>query len=243
MPATIAPLPSIADNLAAVNDRVARATARAGRAPGTVRLIAVSKNKPPAAVMEAYRAGQMLFGENRVQEAVIKMENIAKMGAVGEGPVWHLIGHLQGNKARHVPGRFAAVHSVDSDRIAQALERPAAAAGIRLGVLIQLNLHGEATKAGVTDEATLRRLAESVMDCTHLELTGLMTIPPPSLSEAETRALYARVRGLHAGLKSELSLGAEFCELSFGMSHDFEWAIEEGATMVRVGTAIFGERP
>ncbi|HKI98757.1 MAG TPA: YggS family pyridoxal phosphate-dependent enzyme [bacterium] len=229
---------SIAENLAAVRERIAEAARRAGRAADAVRLLAVSKTKPAAAVLEAFQAGQRLFGENRVQEALAKMEE------TGPGPEWHLIGHLQSNKARLVPGRFAAVHSLDSDRLAGALQRHAEAAGTVLPVLIQLNLEHEASKAGIADEAGLRRLVEYVRQfCPHLLLTGLMTIPPPDLGEVETRHLFAHVRTLHAGLAAEFGLGSAFCELSMGMSHDFEWAIAEGSTMVRVGTAIFGERP
>jgi PLP dependent protein len=230
--------PSIAENLAAVRARIAEAERRAGRAPQSVRLLAVSKTKPAAAVLEAFRAGQCLFGENRVQEALAKMEE------TGPGPEWHLIGHLQSNKARSVPGRFAAVHSLDSERLATELQRHADAAGASLDVLIQLNWEREASKGGLTEEPALRRLVEHVRGhCPRLVLTGLMTIPPPELSEAETRASYARVRTLHGGLQAEFGLGAAFRELSMGMSHDFEWAIAEGATLVRVGTAIFGARP
>jgi PLP dependent protein len=228
---------SIAENLAAVRERIAEAARRAGRAPEAVRLLAVSKTRPAAAVLEAYGAGQRLFGENRVQEALAKMEQ------TGPGPEWHLIGHLQGNKAKLVPGRFAALHSLDSEALASALQRHALAAGAMLPVLIQLNWEHEASKSGIGDEAALRRLVEHVRAaCPSLALTGLMTIPPPELSEAETRASFAHVRTLHAGLQAEFGLGAAFCELSMGMSHDFEWAIAEGATLVRVGTAIFGAR-
>ena len=229
---------TIAENLAAVRARIAEAARRAGRDPQSVRLLAVSKTKPPEAVREAFAAGQRLFGENRVQEALAKME------ACGPGPEWHLIGHLQSNKARQVPGRFAAVHSLDSERLASELQRHAESAGAELQVLIQLNLEHEATKAGLTEEDALRRLAEHVRArCPRLVLTGLMTIPPPDLPEAQTRAGYARLCALHAALRAEFGLGAAFCELSMGMSHDFEWAIAEGATLVRVGTAIFGARP
>jgi hypothetical protein len=229
---------SIADNLAAVRERIAEAARRAGRTPESVRLLAVSKTKPAGAVLEAFRAGQRLFGENRVQEA------LAKMDECGPGPEWHLIGHLQSNKARLVPGRFAALHSLDSGPLADALQRHAEAAQASLPVLIQLNWGQEASKSGITDEAGLRRLVEHVRTaCPRLVLSGLMTIPPLELSERETRAIFAQVRTLHAGLQAGFALGAAFCELSMGMSHDFEWAIAEGSTLVRVGTAIFGARP
>lgn len=227
---------TIAGNLAEVTGRIEAAARRSGRDPAEVTLIAVSKTKSAAAVMEAYRAGQRVFGENRVQEARQKMEE------TGPGPLWHLIGHLQGNKAKLVPGRFAAVHSVDSERIALALEAHAGRSGVNLEVFLQLNWQGEDTKAGVNDATQLSKLTESVAGCSHLVLRGLMTIPRSGMNEASTRRLYAKIRSLHAGIKSEFGLGGAFDQLSFGMSHDFEWAVEEGATMVRVGTAIFGAR-
>lgn len=227
---------SIAGNLAAVTARIAAAATRSGRDPAEVTLIAVSKTRSAGAVMEAYRAGQRFFGENRVQEALKKMEE------TGAGPLWHLIGHLQGNKAKRVPGRFAAVHSVDSERIALALEEHAGRAGERLEVFIQLNWQAEDTKAGVNDRDGLRKLTETVSGCANLVLRGLMTIPRAEMGEVETRGLYAEIRSLHEGIKGEFGLGDNFDQLSFGMSHDFEWAVEEGATMVRVGTAIFGAR-
>lgn len=227
----------IAENLAAVHERMADAARHAGRAPEAVRLLAVSKTHPAGAVREALEAGQRLFGENRVQEALAKMER------VGPGPEWHLIGHLQRNKARNVPGHFAAVHSLDSLQLADALQRHAETLNVPMDVLIQLNWEREASKAGITNEADLRRLVEHVCGaCPRLRLTGLMTIPPPELGELATRNAFARVRELHAGLKAEFGLGPAFCELSMGMSHDFVWAIAEGSTLVRIGTAIFGAR-
>lgn len=227
---------SIAENLAQVRERIATAAARAGRAPGEVALIAVSKTKPPRAVAEALAAGQRIFGENRVQEALEKMAHVP---AEAE---WHLIGHLQRNKARLVPGSFSAVQSLDSERLAHALERHAAAEGRSLDVFIQLNLDREASKSGVATLAELGRLVETVLGCPHLLLKGLMTLPDPTLSEAETRRHFAEVRGLQEKLRAEFATGPQFCELSMGMSHDYALAIAEGATMVRVGSAIFGER-
>lgn len=227
---------SITANLAVVKSRIERAAKRGGVDPADVRLIAVSKTKPASAVLEAYRAGQRLFGENRVQEA------LGKMAETGPGPEWHLIGHLQTNKARLVTQGFAMVHAVDSDRIAKALEEQAAKKGTTLKVLIQVNWQAEDTKTGVTDAPQLLRLTEIVRGCIHLELKGLMTIPRAGMNETETRGLYATIRRLHADVKSRFALGEGFRELSMGMSHDFEWAVEEGATLVRVGTAIFGAR-
>ncbi|MCZ6730080.1 MAG: YggS family pyridoxal phosphate-dependent enzyme [SAR324 cluster bacterium] len=228
---------TIADNLAAVRDSIAEAAQAAGRDPQEVTLIAVSKTKPAAAVAQALAAGQRVFGENRVQEALGKIE------AVPPGAEWHLVGHLQSNKARQVPGKFSTVHSLDSPRLALALQKQAAQAGVSLGVLIQLNLKGEASKGGVRDMAGLGALLQTVLDCPALSPRGLMTLPDPGYSEAETRRHFAEVRGLRDSLRAEFGLGPAFRELSMGMSHDFAWAIAEGATMVRIGTAIFGARP
>ncbi len=229
--------PSIAENLAAVRLRMADAARRAGRAADAVMLVAVSKTQPPEAVRAALAAGQRVFGENRVQEALAKIE------AVGPGPAWHLIGHLQTNKAKLVPGRFACVQSVDSERLAQALDAHARGLPQPLPVLLQLNLTREPTKAGVGDWDALARLLGTVRQCSGLSAAGLMTIPDPALPESETRAHFAQVRDLLERAQRECAPGPRFRELSMGMSHDFEWAIAEGATLVRVGTAIFGQRP
>lgn len=228
--------PSIAENLAAVRRRMAEAARRAGRPPESVTLIAVSKGQPAPAVREALAAGQRVFGENRVQEA------LAKIAAVGPGPEWHLIGHVQTNKARHVPGAFQMVHSVDSARLAQALERHVPPGAPPLRVLLQLNLHREPTKSGAQDWEALCALLEAVMRLPRLAAKGVMTIPDPALTESQTRAHFAAVRGMLERLQRQYAPGPGFRELSMGMSHDFEWAIEEGATLVRVGTAIFGPR-
>jgi len=231
---------ALAENLAAVRERVAAAARRSGRSAEAVTLVAVSKTKPLAAVVAAWEAGQRDFGENRVQEA------LGKIADAPPGLVWHMIGHLQANKARLVPGRFAMVHSVDSARLAHALQKAMerhADPGRTLDVLIQLNWTGETTKSGVADEAGLRDLVAEVGACPALRLRGLMTMPDPALGEAETRRHFAQVARLRERLQADLGLGPAFDALSMGMTHDFEWAIEEGATIVRVGTAIFGARP
>lgn len=237
MSEAIAETPDIAANLAQVRERISAAAVRAGRNPQAVRLVAVSKTKPADAVRQALAAGQVLFGENRVQEALEKIDEI------GSGPQWHLIGHLQSNKARFVPGRFAMVESVDSARLAQQLDRHAAAADLILNILLQLNWQGESSKAGVLDESELQALLEAVLACGNLRVCGLMTIPDPALDEQGTRGVYAEMRNQLERLASSLKPGPQFRELSMGMSHDYELAIEEGATLVRVGTAIFGARP
>jgi pyridoxal phosphate enzyme (YggS family) len=184
-------------------------------------------------VREAVAAGQHVFGENRIQEA------LAKMPEVGPGARWHFVGHLQLNKARHAVGAFELIHGLDDARLARELERRAATAGLRQRVLIEVNLAREATKHGVAAE-TLPALLDETARLEHLVLDGLMTIPPPVERAEESRPWFARLREL--GERSAARLGRELPELSMGMTDDFEVAIEEGATLVRVGRAIFGER-
>jgi len=215
----------VAANLAAVRARIARAAERAGRDPGSVHLIAVSKTKPAALVRAALAAGAMDFGENYVQEAV------AKRAEVGAGGRWHLIGHLQRNKAARAVETFDCIQTVDSAALGTALARHAAEQQRTIHVLVEVRLGGEATKSGVDPEALPALLAE--LQSPALVVDGLMTVPPPGDPEA-ARPHFRTLRALgeRAGLR----------ELSMGMSDDFEVAIEEGATMVRVGRAIFGAR-
>jgi len=186
--------------------------------------------------MEAYSAGQRDFGENRAQEALAKQPDCAA------DITWHFIGHLQSNKAKQVPGAFAYVHSVDSIRLAEALNRHALAAGTTLRVLLQANLTGESSKSGIVAAEDLAGLLRATLIHPALRPVGLMTLPDPAYSEAQTRKVFAGLRTLLDELRSTCGAGQDFCELSMGMSHDFEWAILEGATFVRIGTAIFGER-
>ncbi len=230
---------SIAENLAAVRERIARAAGKAGRQAGDITMIAVSKGKPAGVVTAAYLAGHRIFGENRVQEAVAKLDELGDSAA---GAEWHLIGHLQSNKARMVPGRFGFVHTVDSVRLAQALEKHTGKIGAALQVCIQLNWSREPTKSGVTGYGELAVLVETLAECPSLATAGLMTMPDPNYTEMETRRHFSDIRELLHKVRGEFGLGDVFRELSMGMSHDYEWAIEEGATMVRVGTAIFGAR-
>jgi len=219
--------------LAAVRERIERACARSGRDPATVRLVAVSKTVPALRVREMLDAGQTLFGENRVQEA------LAKIPEVGPGAVWHLIGALQRNKARHAVGVFELIHGVDGLKLAAELDRRAAAAGLRQSILVQLNLAGEATKSGV-GERELWPLLDGIAALEHLALRGLMTIPPPVDDAEDSRAPFARLRELRD--RAARRIGRPLPELSMGMTDDFEVAVEEGATLVRVGRALFGER-
>lgn len=223
----------VADRLERVRERVAAACARARRDPRTVRLVAVSKTIPAALVREAMAAGQTLFGENRVQEA------LAKIGETGPGARWHLIGRLQSNKARHAVGAFELIHGVDDRALATELNRRAAAKATTQAVLVQANLAAEPTKAGA-GEAGLLPLVEEVGGLPHLELRGLMIIPPPEQDPERTRPWFRRLRELRDLASSRL--GRPLPELSMGMTDDFEVAIEEGATLVRVGRAVFGER-
>ena len=224
----------IAQGLADVRQRIAAACDRCDRDPASVRLVAVSKKFDAQIVQQAVAAGQTLFGENRVQEALDKIPQ------VGPGAQWHLIGHLQRNKARHVVGRFDLIHGVEGIPLALELNRRTAAAGGRQPILLQVNLSGESTKSGVEADA-LSELIEAVIDLPALELRGLMTIPPPVERPEESRVWFSRMRRLRD--EAEQRQGLALPELSMGMTGDFEVAVEEGATLVRVGRAIFGERP
>jgi pyridoxal phosphate enzyme (YggS family) len=226
-------MPEIADALSRIHARIAAACSRAGRAPSSVTLVAVSKTMPAQRVRDAMAAGQSVFGENRVQEA------LGKIPEVGGEARWHLIGHLQRNKARQVVGAFELIHSLDGAKLARELDRRCAAAGTVQPVLLQLNLSRESTKHGV-GEAGLGDLLDTVAELPRLEPRGLMTIPPPVDDPEDNRRWFARLRELaeHAAGR----LGRPLPELSMGMTDDFEVAIEEGATLVRVGRALFGER-
>lgn len=225
---------SIADNLQAVRRRIERAAAQCGRAPDEIRLVAVSKTFRAAAIEEAYRrGGQCAFGESYVQEAVEKVTALAHCSLE-----WHFIGPLQSNKTRWVAEHFHWFHAVDRERIAARLSAARPAHLPPINVCIQVNVSDEPTKSGVApgEEA---RLARSIADLPGLRLRGLMAIPEPTSDVAVQRSRYARVRELKESL---VAAGHEVDTLSMGMSDDLESAIAEGATIVRVGTAIFGER-
>jgi len=217
-----------------VRGRIAEACRRAGRDPGEVTLIAVSKGHPPEAVRAAHEAGMTIFGENRVQEAS------QKIPLCPSSLVWHMVGHLQRNKVRKALPLFEMIHSVDSLRLVEALERECSRLGKVLPVLIEVNVAGESSKYGIAPE-NLRELLDAAAGCGHLEVRGLMTMPPWSPDPEKVRPYFARLRELL--VKAGEEWGHGLVELSMGMSADFEVAIEEGATMVRIGTAIFGRRP
>jgi len=225
---------SIASNLAEIRERIAQSAARVGRAADDITLVAVSKTFPPEAIRSAHELGVRHFGENRVQEWESKRAAVADLDAT-----WHLIGHLQSNKARRAANLSNRVDSVDSVALAQKLDAAAASEAKRLKVLIEVHLGGEETKSGV-QEADLPALAESIAQLPNLELLGLMAIPPYFDESERVRPYFRSLRELRDRVGTQL--GMPLNVLSMGMSHDFEIAIEEGATEIRVGTALFGER-
>ena len=215
---------------------MADAAARARRDPSDTRLIAVSKTFPIEAVRAAFDAGQRDFGENRVQEVLQKIDAGADMSIR-----WHLIGHLQSNKARKAAERVAVIHSIDGTDLLRRVDAATAAAGRRMEVLVQVDLAGEATKHGATPE-TLPEIFALAGECTAVDVVGLMLLPPLAENPEDARPWFRRLRDERDRLIDSGVPPARLRELSMGMSHDFEVAIEEGATMVRVGTAIFGQR-
>ena len=223
----------VGGNLEAVRRRIAEACARCGRSPEEVRLVAVSKTYSAAAVREAAACGQRIFGENRVQEAAVKVPMCP--GTLE----WHLIGHLQSNKAGAAVRLFDWVHSVDSAKLLRMLEGHAAAEGKRLNVLLEVNVSGEMSKSGAAPEAVPELLAMAG-ELRNVEIRGLMTVPPIAENPEEARPHFRRLRELRDAWAAEYGVPME--ELSMGMTHDMEVAVEEGATFVRVGTGIFGAR-
>lgn len=237
---------SIAQRLQAVRRRIEEAARRAGRDPSSVALVAVSKGVEPARLREAYACGQRLFGENRVQELVAKAEALADLagGAGGppEGPLeWHMVGHLQRNKAKHVARLVTLLHSLDSLPLAQELERHLERLDRTLDVLVEVNTSGEPTKWGVAPDQA-RELVQAVSAFARLRVVGLMTVGPLTDDREAVRRAFRTLRLLRDRIREEGVAGPHFVHLSMGMSADFELAVEEGATLVRVGTAIFGPR-
>ena len=226
---------SIQANLQQIRECMNAACHRAGRNPAAVRLVAVSKTKPAALIEEAAAAGQNLFGENYVQEFIDKREAI-------KSPVeWHFIGALQTNKVKYLPGKVQLIHSVDRLSLAREIDRQWARIDAVADILIQLNLGMETTKAG-TEEAELEALVRAAAALPRLRIRGLMALPPYLDDPEEVRPYFRRLSELSAAIDALRIPGVTMAELSMGMSHDFEVAIEEGATLVRVGSAIFGER-
>jgi pyridoxal phosphate enzyme (YggS family) len=230
---------SISENIAAVQERVASAARRAGRDPANIVLMAVSKTQSPERIREAYRAGLRVFGENRVQEFAAKVEVLRDL----ENAEWHMIGHLQTNKAAKTVELFRTVDSVDSLKLAEKLDAAARQLGRKIEVLIEVNVGGEAAKSGVAPDS--RELEELLIAAPRLEsliFRGLMTVPPFTDDPQGARPYFRKLRELRDTIASRKLPAVAMDQLSMGMSHDFEIAIEEGSTCVRIGTAIFGAR-
>ena len=228
---------TFAERLQLVLDKIADAARRGGRSPEEVTLVAVSKRKPAADLARAVALGQLALGENYVQEMLAKQDD----PTLAEAPIdWHYIGPLQRNKVRHIVGRVALLHAVDSSRLVDEIDKRSAAASVRTPLLIQVNLSGEDTKSGCTAEEA-EQLVRHAAQLEHIELRGFMTMPAPSPNPEDARPVFRQLRQLRddiAGRLPQLS----FPDLSMGMSADFEIAVEEGATLVRVGSLIFGAR-
>ena len=225
----------IAENLKQVEERIEAACRRAGRDRGSVRLVAVSKTKPAEAIAEAYAAGQRLFGENHAQEIV------AKKPVLPEDIRWHFIGNLQKNKVKYLVGNVAMIHSVNSEGLAAEIEKQAAKHGIVQKILLEVNIAGEESKQGAAPDQILPllRFCEAQP---HIKLCGLMAVAPQAENPEESRPVFVRLRRLREELRPLLKDPEAFRELSMGMSGDFGVAVEEGATLIRVGTLIFGRR-
>jgi pyridoxal phosphate enzyme (YggS family) len=226
----------IAERLSAVRRRIDAAAERSHRSPREIQLVAVSKTFGVDAIRAAAGAGQRAFGENRVQEALGKIDDLAALGLE-----WHLIGHLQSNKARRAAASFAWIHSIDSLDLLRRVDAAAADAGVRPRVLVQVDLAHEATKHGADEQAVLA-LAEAAVSARAVEMRGLMIVPPYPEQAEDSRPWFRRLRELRDALVARGMARDRLAELSMGMTQDFEVAIEEGATIVRVGTAIFGRR-
>jgi PLP dependent protein len=231
---------SVVDNVAAIRERIARAAARVGRSPGSITLMAVSKTVEPERIQQAYAAGVRVFGENRVQEFEEKSAALSEL----KDAEWHLIGHLQSNKAKIAAETFHAVDSVDSLRLAQKLHQSAVQAGKTLSVLIEIKVGEEESKAGIpVDSPALEELLGAAPQLGHLQIRGLMTVPPFTEDPESARPYFRFLRDLRDKIAARNLPHVPMDVLSMGMSHDFEVAIEEGSTCVRVGTSIFGGRP
>jgi len=230
---------AISENIAAIQETIAAAARRARRRPEEIALMAVSKTHPPERIREAYHAGLRLFGENRIQEFAGKADGLADLA----GAEWHMIGHLQTNKAGKAVEFFHAIDSVDSVKLAEKLDAAARSLGKKIAVLIEINIGGEAVKSGVApDSQELKDLLLAATRCAALEFRGLMTVPPFTDDPQEARPYFRKLRELRDAIATRKMPAVVMDLLSMGMSHDFEVAIEEGSTCVRVGTAIFGKR-
>jgi pyridoxal phosphate enzyme (YggS family) len=228
----------IVRNVLSIHERIAKAADKCGRSLDKIFLLAVSKTFPPDFIVRAVEAGIRRFGENRVQEAELKIPQLQKI----HGLEWHLVGHLQANKARRAAELFDVIHSVDSVKLATKLNQASKEAGKILSVLLQVDLADESTKFGA-EPGQIRELVEAIHGLSSLRLDGLMIIPPFFDDPENVRPYFARLRELRDKMEAEQPGCLGLKHLSMGMSHDFEQAIQEGATILRIGTAIFGERP
>jgi pyridoxal phosphate enzyme (YggS family) len=224
---------SIAENLERVREQIARAVANSGRSAEEVELVAISKTHPADKVREAIEAGQTLFGESRVQEARVKIPELPS------NVRWHFVGHLQKNKVRQALPLFETIHSVDSLALAQDVNRIAEEEGMYPRVLLEVNVAGEGSKFGFAPDK-LREQMEALLELVRLSIEGLMCIPPLAVESEDSRKFFVQVRELRDSLEKQFNV--KLPQLSMGMTQDFPIAIDEGATLVRVGTAIFGER-
>jgi pyridoxal phosphate enzyme (YggS family) len=230
---------SISANIASIQQRITDAVTRAGRKPHSIVLMAVTKTQPVELIREAYSAGLRVFGENRVQEFSGKAEALQDL----QSAEWHMIGHLQTNKASKAVGLFTAIDSVDSVKLAEKLNEAARSLNIKLAVLIEVNVGGEAAKTGIAqDSPELENLLLAAPRLEALEFRGLMTVPPFTDDPEGARPYFRKLRELRDRIAARRLPAVAVDQLSMGMSHDFEVAIEEGSTCVRIGTAIFGER-
>jgi pyridoxal phosphate enzyme (YggS family) len=225
----------IAANCRVISDRIGAAAARSGRDPGAVKLLAASKSQSIERVRAAMAAGIRLFGENYVQEAQ------AKKAAAGSSVEWHMIGHLQRNKVKIAAELFDVIESLDSVELARALDREAASRKRTVRALVEVNLAGEASKSGIAKER-VASLLDAIVSLQHLKIEGLMTVPPMSDDPESTRPYFRMLAELNRKLKRQEAANIHLKELSMGMSQDYEVAIEEGSTLVRIGTALFGPR-
>jgi pyridoxal phosphate enzyme (YggS family) len=227
---------SLARRVHQILDRIRRAAERTGRPPDTVQLVAATKTVPAERIREGLDVGLTLLGENRMQEALSKVALLRDLS-----PRWHFIGQLQRRKVRDAIGTFELIHSVDSVDLAQEINRRAGEAGVKQAVLLEVNIAGEASKAGFSPQVLMQDL-RLLGDLPHLRIQGLMTIPPPTERPEDARPYFRGLRELGVRIAAQRISSLVMQEYSMGMSHDFEVAIEEGATLVRVGTAIFGAR-
>jgi len=231
---------SIAENISVLEEKLARAAKLAARSPSEIALMAVTKTHPPERIREAYNAGQRLFGENRVQEFSAKAPALTDL----PGAVWHMIGHLQSNKAAKAAELFSAVDSIDSLKLAEKLNIAAQTFNKTLDILIEVNVGGEAAKSGLAlDSPQLENLLTAAPSLEALKIRGLMTVPPHTEDPEGARPCFRHLRTLRDKIAARKLPAVSMDTLSMGMSHDFEVAIEEGSTCIRIGTAIFGERP